>query len=166
MPSPTDIIMTALLGKILELKPTALWYDTGASIEISDGPMAVTVQSVTIEHDNGSKQNFSFSGAGIGISGPLPGGISISSESFPSTGGNIRRGPAVWGTLEFDDLVGPGHIISVSFAAGPGGCVGILLFGEIIDFLLFTGATWFACHELGTSSLGIVCYKGLWRKDD
>jgi len=156
-----------LIDVLMKLgSPTALSYETSWGIEAGAGRYGVTIQGMTLKRDDGEKRTYNFGGAGMGVSiSPAKwkskNNGSITSESFPASGGRVFRGTLNWGAVTFKDLTGPGHIITVSAALGGGACYSIVIMGETVDFLLFSGFMVCGGVELGTPGAGIMCYKGL-----
>jgi len=150
---------------------SSLQFSTSKSIELTAGVVAsggVTVQGVCIENiHSGESQWFEFIGGGIGIGAGVEVGVSFSTEDFPSTGSRILEHPFVW-DVNFDDLVGLGHIFTLGSSVLGGQGLSIICFGESWSepvsanaFLVMEGMTF------GLSvGAGVMCYKGHWSKVD
>ena len=150
---------------------SGLEFDTSNSIELTGGEAAtggVTLQGVCVKNAfSGESQWYQFAGAGIGIGAGAPLGMTASDSSFPSTGSRILEGPFSW-NVGFDDLVGAGHIFTLSANAVGGQGVSVICFGESLSepalataFLVTEGAT------IGMAAgAGVMCYKGIWYKTD
>ena len=111
-----------------------LEFDTSRSYEATGGEAVtggVTLQGVNVKNVvSGETQWYEFVGAGIGIGGGAPIGGSFSTEDFPSTGSRILAGAASFWGVDFNDLVGAGHIFTLSASVISGQGLSIICFGE------------------------------------
>ncbi len=150
---------------------SGLEFDTSNSVELTGGELVtggVTLQGVCVKDVfSGESQWYQFAGAGIGIGGGLPVSMTASDSSFPSTGSRILEGPFSW-NVYFDDLVGAGHIFTLSGSLIGGQGVSILSFGESLGepalataYLVSEGVT------IGMAGgAGVMAYRGIWYKTD
>jgi hypothetical protein len=162
-------VLVQLLKILTSCNKTTLNFETsrGCDAEGGEGIQGgVTLQGVLIKDTgNGKIQWFEFVGAGMGIGIGLPAGGSISTEDFPSVGETIIKGVAGWGHINFSDLTGSGHIITISASLIGGIGRSLICFGEPIgDPLLSTGHLFYDGIVMGTPGAGIMCYKGAWYK--
>ena len=161
-------VLIQLLKLIANCSKTTLEFDTSRSYEAEGGEGVqggITLQGVRIKDTgNGETQWFEFVGAGMGIGIGLPAGGSISTDDFPSVGERIIKEPAGWGHINFSDITGWGHIITVSAALVGGVGRSLICFGEVGDPLLSTGYLFYDGIVMGTPGAGIMCYKGYWYK--
>ena len=164
-------ILLALYKIYCLCSQTKLYIDATRAVEVTGGAVAsggVTVQGVKVKNTaNGKDQWYEFVGVGLGVSlGPSM-GASFSAESLNEWGGSILKGPAGFGTINFDDLTGSSHIFSISAAAletkANGIGVSLVTFGEVAgEAPLCSALTAFAGTMIAVPGAGIMCYKGAW----
>jgi hypothetical protein len=162
-------ILMGVLGMMAKLNMTSLKFDGSRSFEATGGEGVtggVTLQGVKmINKKNDETQWFEFIGGGIGVGIGLPAGGSFSDESFPSSGTHLMKNPfRVIFTLDFDDLPGVSHIITFSANLVGGEGFSLILFNEFLDAIAFKAALFCRGIVVGTPGVGIMCYKGIWRK--
>lgn len=148
-----------------------LEFDTSRSYEATGGEAVtagVTLQGVKVRNViTDESQWFGFNGVGIGLGGGLPAGGSMSTDEFPSFGSRILSG--AWSPLwvDFDDLVGNGHIFTAGANVIGGASVSIICFGEPWgDPLIARGHMVTEGVTVGGVGAGVMCYKGYWYKTD
>jgi hypothetical protein len=161
-------VLVRLLKLIANCSKTTLVYQSSRGVDIEGGEGiqgGSTLQGVLIKDTgNGESQWLNFLGAGIGTGFGAPVGGSISTENFPSVGDRIIKGPAGWGRINFNDLTGLGHIVTISASLVGGVGISLACFGEVGDPMLSTGYLVYGGILTGTPGTGIMCYKGHWSK--
>ena len=166
---------TEILKALLELaksQKTTLYLDSSRCAEVSGGVIAGAVGGILLkDSSNSTEQWFEFGGLGVGVSIGLPAGFSYSDEGYDTWGGPIYKGPMGFGKLNFDDLVGAGHLITISAAriqeGGKGIGLSIVTMNESYGEMLACSAlTIFAGTMIASPGAGAYVYKGIWRKVD
>lgn len=164
-------IILALI-ELAKSQKTTLYLDSSRCAEVSGGPIAGAVGGILIKDSSDSSQQwFEFGGLGVGLSIGLPAGFSYSDEGYDTWGGPLYKGPSGFGKLNFDDLVGAGHLITISGSriqdSGKGIGLSIVTLGEAYgEAVLCSAVTIFAGTMIMTPGAGAYVYKGIWRKVD
>ena len=144
---------------------TSRSYEAGGGEGISGG---VTLQGVRVKNViTDETQWFEFVGAGMGMGAGIGDNYSFSTEKFPSFGSRILSGVCSPLWVDFDDLVGLGHIFTVGANAIGGAGVSIICFGEPWGEPTFSSAHMVTEGiTVGGIGAGVMAYKGVWSKVD
>ncbi len=165
-----QIILAMLV--LAKSQKSTLYLDCSRGAEVSGGPIAGAVGGIRIKDSSDStEQWFEFGGLGVGVSIGLPAGFSYSDESYDTWGGPLYKGPSGWGKLNYNDLVGAGHLITISASriedGGKGLGLSIVTLGEVhSEAVLCSAVTIFAGTMIMSPGAGAYVYKGMWRKVD
>ncbi len=165
-----DIILAMIA--LAKSQKSTLYLDSSRCAEVSGGWIAGAVGGIRIkDSSDSSEQWFEFGGLGVGLSVGLPAGFSYSDEGYETWGGPLYKGPSGWGKLNYNDLLGAGHLITISGSnikdGGKGLGLSIVTMGETYgEAALCSAVTIFAGTMIMSPGAGAYVYKGMWRKVD
>ena len=155
--------------ELAKSQKSTLYLDCSRYAEVSGAGISGTLGEIRVkDSSNSTEQWFEFGGFGVGLSIGLPDGFSYSKESYDSWGGQLYKGPSGFGKLNYDDLTGAGHLITISGVnAGEekGSGLSIFTMGEVYgQSALCSAVTVFTGTVVMSPNAGAYIYTGMWRK--
>lgn len=160
-------IILAMIA-LAKTQKSTLYLDCSRCAEVSGGPVAGAVGGIRIKDSSDStEQWFEFGGLGVGVSIGLPAGFSYSDEGYTTWGGPLYKVPCGFGKLNYNDLVGAGHLITISASRiedeDQGLGLSIVTLGEVHgEAALCSAVTIFAGTMITMPGAAAYVYKGMW----